>query len=214
MGLLFGVRGTLIQSHEISIWLRYSPTTNSIRGYSKTCIVPGRMCLRKTRNVGSESYSGRNCLTPGKLGDVVISEIKDTYDGVAVGSDLDEEILVNILEAVFAKKYFSLLSQANNTKLTSTSQITKTYRDFEKLVENAADEVFNPNSVLLPMTIMDIPIGEILTTLMTNLVTVETNDILKTYIPLNQQLARFKRMLVKNDEDGNQDNYLSIGGNC
>lgn len=143
-----------------------------------------------------------------------ISEIKDTYDGVAVGSDLDEEILVNILEAVFAKKYFSLLSQANNTKLTSTSQITKTYRDFEKLVENAADEVFNPNSVLLPMTIMDIPIGEILTTLMTNLVTVETNDILKTYIPLNQQLARFKRMLVKNDEDGNQDNYLSIGGNC
>ena len=37
-------------------------TTNNVRGYSKTCIVPRRMCLRKTRNIGSENYSGKRNL--------------------------------------------------------------------------------------------------------------------------------------------------------
>ena len=157
------------------------------------------------------------------------SQLKQQYGQYAVGSDLQEEMLVAMLEGAFAGRYYELLKRGPS-KINANSQKKETFNQFEKLITKAINDIFDTNSDLLGRKILNMSVGELIDQFATDLIFVNENALLKTYIPLNQQLANFKRRLVKNDRTMYQQgidyragtrseipedlDYLSIIGDC
>ena len=61
---------------------------------------------------------------------------------------------------------------------------------------------------------MDMSLADIMLNLMGNLVDINTNEVLLTQVPLNQQLANLKRKLVENDSNPEAKDWLTFNGNC
>lgn len=147
-----------------------------------------------------------------------IKNIRKRYEGYAVGSDLQEEVLVEVLASVFQNKFYKTLSK---NKLSATSQLSNlTFAEFESRISRAVEDVFDiPSSTLDPtrghdFRYMDMSLADIMLNLMSNLVDANTNEILLSQIPLNQQLANLKRRLVENDSDPEAKDWLTFNGNC
>ena len=147
-----------------------------------------------------------------------IKNIRKQYEGYAVGSDLQEEVLVGVLASVFQNKFYKTLSK---NKLSATSQLSNlTFAEFESRIFKAVEDVFDiPSNIMDPTAkhdfrYMDMSLADIMLNLMGNLVDINTNEVLLTQVPLNQQLANLKRKLVENDSNPEAKDWLTFNGNC
>ena len=140
-------------------------------------------------------------------------KIVSKYEGLAVGSDLQEEVLVAALEDAFASGYYQFLSKSGNA-LSEDSQVKDTFKEFEDRVIYAINQVFKTNIPKGAKQILNTSLGELLTKFASTLIGVSYNELLKVNVPLNQKLARFKRVLVENAEDDEKLDYLTINGDC
>jgi hypothetical protein len=62
--------------------------------------------------------------------------------------------------------------------------------------------------------LLNMPLGQVLLDMNSELFNTNGNVLSNYYIPENQRLATFKRMLVKNLDDPEAIDYLEIGENC
>ena len=144
-------------------------------------------------------------------------QIENTYANVAVGSDLQEEILVHIFADIFASGYISAMGQT-----TKNDEIEITYRELQNQVYKAIEKIFR---VTLPemktsklnQRIMNMTLSQLLVDFSSSLFNFNNKLITKVYIPANQKLAKFKTDAYNNwtgeqKQDGSP--ILTIVGDC
>ena len=142
----------------------------------------------------------------------VINEISSRYAGIAVGSDLQEEVLVNSLAALFGSGYIHAFGAENPDSIVNTS-----YQEFQDMVYKAIGEVFK---VKLPEAaksdsmkkLMNMPLAQLLLDFSSSLFNFNGNTLTRVYIPISQKLAEFKTKAVKNSEDTGA--QLIFSGDC
>ena len=140
-------------------------------------------------------------------------KIASRYEGIAVGSDLQEEVLVSALEDAFASGYYQFLSK-RGSNYDENSQTKDTFKEFEDRVIYAINQVFKIHSSYNSKQVMNMTLGELLTRFSSSLIGVSHIRLLKIDVPVNQKLARFKRTLVQNANDEDKQDYLIINGDC
>jgi hypothetical protein len=117
----------------------------------------------------------------------------DVYKDVAIGSDLQEEVLVHIFADIFSSGYISAMGV-----VTKDDEVTETYKELQKQIYKAIEDVFKVKlpemkSSKLNQTIMNMSLSQLLVDFSSNLFNFNGNLITRTFIPYNQKIAKFKK---------------------
>lgn len=165
-----------------------------------------QLYYRILRNISQDFHKAGSFW--GKLYD----SIANKYDGVAVGSDLQEEILVEGLASIFTTGYLSAFGADSED-----DEVMRTYAQLQNEVQNIVLKLFKTDLHKVQQTtknpnILNIPISEWLVNFGSELIKHKDHNLVQNWIPLNQKLAEYKAMLVKNEDKSKA--YLSIEGDC
>ena len=141
-------------------------------------------------------------------------QVAKAYSGVAVGSDLREEITVHILSDLFASGYISAMGG-----ISKDDEIEVTYRELQAQVYKAIQDVFkvtlpNMNEKRLNQKIMNMTLSQLLVDFSSSLFNFNTRLISQVNIPFNQKLAKFKADAANNWAEVNRKPALIIIGDC
>ena len=134
---------------------------------------------------------------------------------LVVGSDLEEEIMVHIFGDLFGSGYISAMGA-----MTKDDEIEVTYKDLQKQIFKAIETVFKiklpeMRTSKLNQSVMNMTLSQLLVDFSSSLFNFNTNLLVRTYIPMNQKIAKFKAMAVSNSDNDSDDlPKLIISGDC
>lgn len=141
--------------------------------------------------------------------DKYYKQVESEYKDYAIGSDFKEEVVIHVMEDVFTSGYLDALHDIMGTDVDSDFTIENTRSNYNTIIIDAINKVFE-TKLKEDVEVMDIlnkSLGEVVYDLSEGLFNFGESDFAQYYIPINQRIAKFKRIMYK-------ENKLTDNGKC